>query len=261
MTQAPLGGEADHAAKTERALRRQPQSPSMFQASRQQHNSSPRPNLADDTNSVHHEDPTPQREQRLFGPHSEDAKVAARLRREQITAVLRDVNRGPCLTDDAVLYVAEIVPHIAIACGQCAFWFVLEEWIEANVPQASRDAVAEVVNDILQDPPRYNSAAIGKRLRVTLEQYDRLGLSHIMPLGMSRKKLDAHLAKRKARRVKLERQASGETRTPRELSVARVKPWTVPGAPCGSRTAYFALPKEARDALLARAREGVGRRP
>lgn len=261
MTQPLLGDEADHAAEMERALRRQPQSPSEFQAPRPQHSSSPRPNIAEETNPIHHKDFPPQREQRLFGPHSEDAKVAARLRRDQITAVLRDVNRGACLTDDAMLYVAEIVPHIAIACGQRAFWFVLEEWIEANAPQASRNAVAEIVNDILQDPPRYNSVAIGKRLRVTLEQYDRLRLTHIRPLGMSRKKLDEHLAKRKAMRVKLKRHVSRETKTPRELSVARVKPWTVPGAQCGSRTAFFALPKEVREALLARAREGVGRRP
>ena len=257
MRQALLGGDFENTAEMERALRRQPQGPSKFQAPRPQHSSSPRPNSADNINSVHHEDPPPQREQRLFGPHSDDAKVAARLRREQITAVLRDVNQGACLTDDAVLYVAEIIPHIAISCGQEGFWLVLREWVEANAPLVPLSVVAETVNDILQDPPRYNSVAIGRRLRVTLEQYDRLGLSHIRPLGMSRKKLDEHLAKRKAAKVKLKRHASGETKTPRELSAEQLKPWRYPWAPCRSRTAYYALPKVERDALLARAREGA----
>ncbi|MGU3449632.1 hypothetical protein [Methylobacterium sp. 391_Methyba4] len=184
----------------------------------------------------------------------------ARKRRDQITAVLRDTNAGACRTDDAVLYVAEIIPHFAIACGQDGFWFALWEWIEANTPLVSRADVTEMVSDVLQALPRYNSVSTGRRMRVTIEQYDRLGLSHIRPDGWSRKRLDEHLDARRAKKVKEQRHACRESKTRRELSIAQLKPWKLPNAPCKSRAAFYREPENVRDALIAQAREAAAAR-
>jgi hypothetical protein len=255
------GGLAHTHAEMERAFQRQPEGPSKFQTPRHQQCSSPRPKPANNTIRVHQNDPLSQREQRLFGPHSEVDKIVARKRRDQITAVLRDTNAGACRTDDAELYVAEIIPHLAIACGQAGFEWALNEWVEVNTPLVSRAAVDVVVGCILQDPPRYNSAATGRRLGLTIEQYDRLGLTLIRPAGWSRQRLDDHIRSRKNKRVKAKRQASGETRTPRELSAARLKPWAMPGAPCRSKTAFYGMPEADQAALLARARAEAAARP
>jgi len=255
VTLALSEGELVHThAEMERAFQRQPEGPTKFQTPRHQQGTSPRPKPANNTVRVHQNDPTPQREQRLFGPHSDDAKFAARRRRDETTAILRDVNHGPCLTDDAVLYVAEIIPCLAIVCGQDMFRVVLDEWVAANTPRVPKAEVNEIVACVLTDQPLYTSPARGKRLGVTVEQYDRLGLTHTTPAGWSKRKVKAHVARRRNRTVKDRRHATGESKTRRELSIEQLKPWLLPEAPCNSRAAFYRLSEDVRDALIARAR-------
>jgi hypothetical protein len=232
VTLALSEGELVHThAEMERAFQRQPEGPTKFQAPRHQQSTSPRPKPANNTVRVHRNDPTPQREQRLFGPHSDDAKFAARRRRDETTAILRDVNQGPCLTDDAVLYVAEIIPCLAIVCGQDMFRVVLDEWVAANTPRVPKAEVNEIVACVLTDQPLYTSPARGKRLGVK-----------------------AHVARRRNKTVKDRRHAAGESKTRRELSIEQLKPWLLPEAPCNSRAAFYRLSEDVRDALIARAR-------
>lgn len=248
------GGLVHTHAEMERAFQRQPEGPTKFQTPHHQQNTSPRPKSADNTLRVHQVDPPPQREQRLFRRHSKAQIAIAVKRMTQLEAVVLDNHGGPCLTPRAIEYVEEYIPLAAIAGGQASFDWLLGEIVMKLAPRISPDAVEAAVERVLLDPLPYTSAAIGKRLGVTIEQYDRLGLSHIWPAGWTKRRLNTFKRKRRAAKVKAARQANGTTRTPRELSIARLKPWTLPGAPCRTRTEFYALPAADREALVARAR-------
>lgn len=255
------GGLVHTHADMERAFQRQPEGPTKFLTPRRQQNTSPRPKSADNTFRVHQVDPPPQREQRLFRRHSKAQTAIAVKRMTQLEAVVLDNHGGACRTLRAIEYVEEFIPLAAIAGGQAGFRWLLEEIVAKLAPLVSPDALDAAVNKVLLDPPPYTSAAIGKRQGVTIEQYDRLGLSHIWPAGWTKRRLNTFKRKRRAAKVKAARQANGTTRTPRELSIARLKPWTLPVAPCRTRTEFYTLPEADREALVARARTEARHRP
>lgn len=255
MTQALKRGDLLHAdVDMGKASRLAPEGPSNFPTPRHQHSTSTHPNPANDTDRVLQNDPLAQREQPLFRRRSSKQIAIADKRLEQFSTLAWDIFGGPCLTSRAVDVVEQFVPLAAIACGQDGFDWMMEKVVARHAPHVSPEEVDEIIVKTLPDPPRYNSAAVGKRWGVTSEQFDRLGLSHIWPAGWGEKRLETHKRKRRNKVVKDKRHATGESKTRRELSIAQLQPWTFPWAPCSSRADFYRLPKPERDALVARAR-------
>ena len=255
MTQALQRGDLLHAdVDIGKASRLAPEGPSNFLTPRHQHSTSTHPNPANDTDRVRQNDPLAQREQPLFKRRSRKQIIAADHRLDQFGTLVWDIFDGPCLNSRAGDVVEQFVPFAAIACGQNGFHWMMEKVVARYAPHVSSEELDEIIAKTLPDPPRYNSAAIGKRWGVTVEQYDRLGLSHIWPAGWGKKRLDTHKRKRRNKKAKATRHATEESKTPRELSIVQLQPWTYPWAPCSSRPGFYRLPKADQDALVARAR-------
>lgn len=242
----------------ERASRLQPKGPKNFSKHHNQRTASIRPAQRTDTERVTQNTPLAQRDLPVFSKHSEEAVMVARLRRDQFTALQHHRNGpGGCTTDDAILLVEEMIPLFAITCSREGFRLSLDEWIERNTRLVTSTEVNEAIQRVLANPPPYTSAAIGRRHRVTIGEYDTLGLTHITPAGWTRKRLDQHLEARRARTVKTRRLAKGETKTPREFSISRLKLWGRPGAPCSSRAGFYRLSETEQAALVEKARAAL----
>lgn len=255
MSQAlKRGAVANVDVDMERTSRLPPQGPAIFPPPRHQHSTGTHPNPANDTDRVNQNDPLAQRAQPLFRRRSREQIVIADHRLDQFGTLAWDIFGGPCLTSRAGDVIEQFVPFAAIACGQAGFDWMMEKVVARHAPHVSPEEVDEIIDRTLLDPPRYNSAAIGKRWGVTAEQFDRLGLSHIWPAGWGKKRLDTHKRKRRNKVVKDKRHATHESKTRRELSVVQLQPWTYPWAPCSSRPGFYRLSKTDQDALVARAR-------
>ncbi|MCJ2032619.1 hypothetical protein [Methylobacterium sp. J-068] len=182
------------------------------------------------------------------------ALIPARRRVQEITLLLHARHKGPCLTDDAGTYLDEILPHIAIKCGAAGFGFALTEWAVRNCPGLSPADIKDAVRRILPAPPRYTSAAIGRRLNVRIAEAKHLGLRYVRPVGWTAAKHEREMKAAKAAALKAKRQATGETKTPRELSVTKLAPWTGLGV---SRATFMRLPKDVQAAHVEQAREAL----
>jgi hypothetical protein len=172
---------------------------------------------------------------------------------EQFRILVLDIFRGPCLNHQAEAVIEQFVPLVTIANGQSGFRWMMEEIAHQLAPLAV-DALGDIIARTQLDWRLYTSAAIGKRWGVTLDQYERLGFTHITPAGWGKRRMKAYRAKRRAGKVKAQRHAKKASKTPRELSIAQLRPWTLAGAPCSSRAEFYREPKDVRDALVARAR-------
>lgn len=173
---------------------------------------------------------------------------------QEITLLLRDRHAGPCLTDDAVTYLDEVVPHFAIKCGSAGFMFALTEWAAQQCPSLRLADIEDAAGRILPAPPRYTSAAISRRLNVRIAEAKRLGLQYVRPVGWTAAKHERAMKAAKAAAVKAKRIATGETKMPRELSVTKLAPWTGLGM---SRATFMRLPKDVQAAHVERAREAL----
>ncbi|TXM63940.1 hypothetical protein FV226_27070 [Methylobacterium sp. WL12] len=180
--------------------------------------------------------------------------IPARRRVHEITLILRDRHKGPCRTDDAMAYLDEVVPHFAMKCGAAGFGFALAEWVAQNCPGLTGADTENAVRRILPNPPRYTSPAIGRRLKVRIAEAERLGLRFIRPMGWTATKHGKAMKAAKAAALKAKRQATGETRTPRELSVAKLAPWNGLGM---ARATFMRLPKDVQAGHVEQAREAL----
>ena len=254
MKAALLEGDDAHHPQREKAPRLQPGGPTNFSLPSPGHSASARPHQGKNTPRVILGADVLRPGWRIFGQHSQRARLVARIRLRLIVAVMRDRAGGPCLTDDAILFFEEALPLLAIACGPSTFEFNTEEWVALNAPRLAQAQVEEAVARTLPNPPKYTSADIGRRLNVTEEEWRRLKLWHLRPAGWTRAILTTKRKERRAANRKATRLATGVTVNPHELSVAQLKPWTLPGAPCTSRTGFFRMPKGAQAGLLELAR-------
>ena len=194
---------------------------------------------------------TPSRGTSPRGP----AVIIARKRRAEITAILRDVCGGPCITDDATVWLDEVLVHVHLATSPETFAFALAEWTRLHTPRLTPADIEDACRRILPAPPRYSSADIGARLGLSVERYHRLGLTHVLPAGWTAKKRATRARKRKAAALKAKRHATGVTKAPRELSVAKLAPWMSVGK---SEAWFYRLPVAERGALVAQVR-GIAR--
>ncbi|WP_461222680.1 hypothetical protein [Methylobacterium sp. CM6247] len=178
--------------------------------------------------------------------------LIARKRRQEITALLRDrFGNGPCFADDATVWLDEILPLIRLTTSTKSFTFVAADWVRLNTPGLTEDDIEDACARILPAPPRYDSASIGARLNVTEGERDRLGLTHITPVGCNKRKRAAKARKRKALALKAKRHAAGTSLMPCELSIERLAPWIGLGI---SRSTFKRMPKEKRATHIAHAR-------
>lgn len=232
MTTALIEGETAQRPEREKALRRQPEGPEKFSRSISGYSALARPHQGETTPRVGLAVDHPHPAWPIFERHSQVAKIVARMRRDQITALLRDRNRGPCLTDDAILFLEEVLPHIAIACGPATYEFNAGEWVALNTPLLTKDQVTGAIVRILPNPPRYASLDIGQRMNVSEAEWERLELSHIRPAGWTRRILKTKRRARHAVSRKAARHARGESKTRREDSASRTKQWLAAGFKC-----------------------------
>lgn len=155
--------------------------------------------------------------------------LPARLRRQQITRLLQARNGGPCVTDDAEVWFDEIAIHLLIACSARALDMAVEEWTTRHTPNLSKSYVAETIAQLKREPPFYTSIDIGRRLNVTADEKDALGLSHIAASDITPEEAAERKLKRRRERMKQIRLAKGETKRPQALSHSRTKPWLQAG--------------------------------
>ncbi|TXN19749.1 hypothetical protein [Methylobacterium sp. WL19] len=146
----------------------------------------------------------------------------------------------------------EVLVHVHLATSPETFAFVLAEWARLNTPRLTPADIEDACRRVLPAPPRYSSADIGARLGLTVERYTRLGLTHVLPAGWTKRRHTAHVRKRKAAALKAKRHAAGLTKTPREMSIARLVPWVGLGM---SEWTFKRLPPEERAVHVKRARE------
>lgn len=255
MTIAPTRGAPAYAdLNMGKASRLPPEGPANFPAPRHQHITSAHPKTANDTDRVRQNDPQMQCGQALFRRRTKAQQAIARARMEQFGRLVIDMFGGPCLTSRAGEVVEQFIPFVADACGQSGFYWMMNEVIALHAPLLKPAELNEIFKRTLPDPVSFKSAAVGKRWGVTPEQYERLALFHITPAAWGPRKLNNHRRSRRNSRVKATRHATRETKTPRELSVARLKPWERDDAHCNSRLGWFRLPAEIREPILAQAR-------
>ncbi|KQP05904.1 hypothetical protein ASF28_18625 [Methylobacterium sp. Leaf99] len=180
--------------------------------------------------------------------------MPARMRVIEITRIVQDRHQGPCATDDAIIYLDEVLPHFATKCGSAGFMFAVAEWVAQNCPRLTGADIEDAVARILPNPPRYTSVAIGRRLNVRIAEARRLGLRYVRPVGWNAAKHERQAKAAKAAALRVKRQATGKTRTPRALSVEKLAPWIALEM---SRATFKRLPKDMQADHVERAREAL----
>lgn len=245
MTISPSRGDAV-SFERDRAPRRQPQSPSNLKIS---------PGIVHSADRFSGQDlPSGNAGDRTQRRRSHVDRIIARIRMIMIVRLLLDANDGPCLTDDAVVYLDEYVLQADIACSRAGADLRVETFVARYTPSIKVAEAAEAVERIRQTRPPGTAGAIGDRLNLSPEVWARLQITHIWPRRWKAEDVEAARRPRKAAHRKAVRIESGETKTPRERSKTAIKPWVLGGM---SRAKFYRRPADEQAALVRRAIEAV----
>jgi hypothetical protein len=153
--------------------------------------------------------------------------MPARLRRKQITILLQDRHQGPCLTDDAEAWFDEIAVHLVLTCSEKGLPIVAAEWAAKHTPNLPKTYILAALERVKRKPPFYTSEDIGRRLNVTAEERERLGLTHIAACDVSARQVEAQKRAADRERKRVKRLAEG--RRPRSLAATATQPWLAAG--------------------------------
>lgn len=150
--------------------------------------------------------------------------IPARIRRQEISRLLRYRFDGPCLTDDAEAWFEEIAIHLMISCRSRALRFVADEWVRMYTPRLTDDRVTEILAKFQVARPFYTSADIGRRRCLTYEEKVLLGITHIAAFDIDPVEAAERKKATERGRVNASRLASGKVKKPRSMSLARRVP-------------------------------------
>ncbi|MGF3026700.1 hypothetical protein ACQVP2_28260 [Methylobacterium aquaticum] len=156
-------------------------------------------------------------------PSLRDA-IIARKRVAQISRLLRHRHQGQCRTDDAEHWFETVLPHLLLIAATRPIWCMNPfRWAQRFTPELHPSRVAVVIAEARRFPSSYTSEEIGRRLMLKDAEREALKLTHLWPVDLER---EEHAGRQKAKdaiRKKRARAAAGAT--PRERSLAALKPW------------------------------------
>lgn len=152
--------------------------------------------------------------------------IPARIRRLKISELVWYRHRGPCRTDDAILYFEAIAPHLVICCPPGdALEFAVNEWTSKYTPELSARDIAEVMDRVrTYRRISYRSKDIGQHLCLQYEEKVALHITHIDACDISAADLVAIKSATERDRVNNYRWTTGKVKTPRSMSLARRVP-------------------------------------
>jgi len=148
------------------------------------------------------------------------------------------------VTDDAEVWFDEIAIHLLIACSARGLDMAVEEWTSRHTPNLPKSYAAETIAQLKREPPFYTSIDIGRRLNVTADEKDALGLSHIAASDITPEEAAKRKRKRNSERMKKTRHATGQTKRPRDQAIRH----TVQRLPNEPESSYYRRVRREREA-------------
>lgn len=163
--------------------------------------------------------------------------IPARIRRLKISELLWHRHRGPCRTDDAILYFEAIAPQLVICCPPGdALEFAVNEWTRKHTPELAASDVAEAMDRVRTHRGiSYRSEDLGRHLRLRYEEKMALRITHIDACDVPAADLVTLKSASERDRVNTYRWATGKVKTPRSQSLAR----RVPRLPGEANEAFY----------------------
>jgi hypothetical protein len=142
---------------------------------------------------------------------------------KQIETLIRARHGGPCDTDDGEEYFDAALPQLLLLQSAGVRTVDPSTWAKRHVPRVTAQQVSDLTDDHKRHRHRRTTEDLGRILRVTDEERERLQLWNIWPIDLSRHDHRIRERRKHAERDRRRREKRGAI--PRDQALSRTRPW------------------------------------